>query len=372
MIEVSGSLTPDLAVCSTRVAESCYREYGLLLGNGTTALALACRMTPPGRKKVIVPAIACANVLFAIYYAECTPVFVDICPESGLLNSESVRVALECDPSIGAVVVVHTYGHVADLRRIAIHARAVGALVIEDAAQAQGGVYADGLPLGALGDLSLVSFGHTKILDVGGGGVLMTDRRDMYDTCLKLTAELALPPSDLEVRFAQYRSRYYSEWNVRASDPSALIRVGLLHRRFREAFLYRADDTTARRIISELPMLSSLAVTRVELAAEYSMLLAGLDAIRLCIVAPGSIPWRFIFRAPAHQRDSLVERLRHFGVDASCWYPSLAHFCAVEQGSAALPNAEAFEQEVVNLWVTPGYDWQQSHVACMLIRDYFD
>lgn len=368
---MSGSLTPDLAACGSRVAESCHREYGLLLGSGTTALSLACRMTPPGRKKVVVPAIACANVLFAIHYAECTPVFVDIFPESGLLDPESVRVALDRDPLIGAVLVVHTYGHVADLRRIAGHARATGALVIEDAAQAQGGMYGDGLPLGALGDLSLVSFGHTKILDVGGGGVLMTDNRDMYEACLALVEELPLPPDDLEARFAQYRSRYYSDWSVRASDPSALTRIGMLHRHFREAFLHRADDATARRVIAGLPMLPFLASARVELAAEYASLLADVIAIRLCTVEAGSVPWRFVFRAPAHERDALVECLRRSGLDASCWYPSLARFYAAEPGSATLPHADAFEQEVVNLWVTPGYDRQQIHAACMSIQNFF-
>ena len=363
---------PVLAACGSMVAQSCQREYGLLLGSGTAALALACRMVPPGRKKVIVPAIACANVLYAVRYSECMPVFVDICPESGVLDPESVRVALQRDPAIGAVIVAHTYGHVADLRRVAGHARATGALVIEDAAQAQGGVYADGSPLGALGDLSLVSFGHTKILNVGGGGVLMTDRRDMYEDCLALTADLPLRPVDLAARFAQYRSSYYCAWSARVNDPAALLNIDMLHLHFRETFLHRADDATARQIIAGLPMLSALAAARVELAAEYATLLSGVDAIRLCTVAPGSVPWRFVFRAPAHERDLLVDRLRDSSLDVSCWYPSLAHFCATASTHSALPNADAFEQEVVNLWVTPGYDRQHIQTACALIRDYFD
>lgn len=365
-------LTPDLAACGSKVAESCQRAFGLLLGSGTTALALACRMTPPGRRKVIVPAIACTHVLFAVLYAECEPVFVDICPESGLLDPELVRIALEQDPTIGAVLVVHTYGHIADIQSIAGHAKTSEALVIEDLAQAQGGVYANGRPLGALGDLSLVSFGHTKILDVGGGGALMTDRRDLYEASLALAAELPPPPVDLDTRLAQYRSSYYSEWSARVSDPSALIRIGMLHRHYRDAFLHRADNAMARRIIAALPTLQSHVAARMALAAEYAVLLADLDTIRLSSVAPGSVPWRFVFRVSANERDALVGRLRHVGVDASCWYPNLAHFCAVESARLALPNAVSFGQEVVNLWVTPGYDRKKIHTACSLIRGYFD
>ncbi len=371
-IEVPSCLTPDLAACGSKVAESCQRRFGLLLGSGTTALTLACRLTPPNRKKVILPAIACTHILFAVIYAECTPVFVDICPESGLLDPELVRVALEQDPEIGAVLVVHTYGHIADLHRIAGYASTNGAIVIEDAAQAQGGMYADGRPVGAFGDLSLVSFGHTKILDVGGGGVLMTDRRDLYEASLALAAELPPPPDDLEARLGQFRSNYYSEWRARVGDPSALIRIGLLHRHYRDVFLYRADDSMARRIIDALPSLPSQVSARLALAAEYAVLLADIDAIRLCRVAPSSVPWRFVIRVPANERDALVCHLRNVGVDVSCWYPTLAHFWEVEPSRPALPNAVSFAQEVLNLWVTPGYDRHKIEAAGTLIRGYFD
>lgn len=369
---MSGALTLNLATCGSKVADLCERKYGLLLGSGTTALTLACRMTPPGRKKIIVPAIACAHVLFAVLYAECTPVFVDICPENGLIDPEMVRVALELDPAIGAVIVVHTYGNIAELHSIASYAKASGALVIEDAAQAQGGVYADGRPLGSLGDLSLISFGHTKILDSGGGGVFMTDRRDMYEAGLALAEGLPASPVDLEARFAQYRSSYYSEWNARASDASALIRIGLLYRHFRDMFLHRATDEMARRIIVALPTLPSRVAERVDMATEYASLLAGMSAVRLCRMAQGSAPWRFVFRVPANERDALVKQLRSTGVDVSCWYPSLVQFLRPESAQRTLLNADAFAQEVVNLWVTPGYDREQIHATCALIRGYFD
>lgn len=369
---MSDHFAREIAACGFKVAESCHREYGLLLGSGTAALVLACRMAPPDRKKIIVPAIACVNVLFAVLYAECTPVFVDICAETGLLDPNSVRIALEQDAEIGAVLVVHTYGHVADLHSIANYARANGAVVIEDAAQAQGCTYADNRPVGALGDLALVSFGHTKILDAGGGGVLMTDRRDMYEACLRLAAELPPPPVDLEERYADYRSRYYSEWAARARDPLALQRIGMLYRYFREAFLHRGDEAMSKRIIDALPYLSQQVSARLALAAEYTAQLAGTRNVRLCEPAPGAVPWRFVFRVPAAERDALVECLRRAAVDVSCWYPSLQHFYANVTIGATLPNANTFAQEVVNLWVTPGYDKQKIHIACALIRDYFD
>jgi len=364
-------LTPDRAICGSKVAGSCHRDYGLLVGSGTTALALACMMTPHARKKVIVPAISCVQVLYAVLYANCEPIFVDICSESGLLDPNMVRAALEQDPTIGAVIVAHTFGHIADVCKIASYAHTCGTLVIEDVAQAQGGEYADGRPLGAIGDISIVSFGHTKILDVGDGGVLMTDRHDIYDACVLLAKELQPPPINLEARFTEYRSLYYLEWDSRAEDPAALNRIGKLYHDFKDIFLHREGNTTATKIISLLPMLPMKVAARRELAAEYTALLKDSDAIRLCEIESGSVPWRFVCRVPAHERNILVGLLRKAGVDVSCWYPCLTNFFKNDSDSKILPNADAFANEVINLWVTPGYEKQHIHLACTIICEYF-
>lgn len=367
---MSKILTHEVEVCGLRVAESCHRKYGLLLGSGTTALFLACRMTPPGRKKVIVPAIACANVLFAVLYADCTPIFVDICADTGLIDSDLVCKILDQDSEVGAVLVVHTYGNVADLQSIANHARLKGVLVIEDAAQALGGSYPDARPLGALGDLAIVSFGHTKILNAGGGGVLMTDRQDLYEACLAFTSELPPMPVNLEDQFSDYRSRYYTEWDERASDSLALHRIGMLHKNFRTTFLHRADEAISKRITLMLSTLPLRVAERLYLAAEYTTRLAGCKRVKLCVTTSGSVPWRFVFRVPALERDALVDYLRLASVDVSCWYPCLAHFYTNGSNDKSLPNADAFAQEVVNLWVTPGYDRRKINIACTLIQDY--
>ena len=353
------------------VAALCHREYGLLLGSGTTALTLACSMAPSGRKKIIVPAISCLSVLYAVLYAECEPVFVDVLPDTGLLDPESVNEAINRDPLIGAVIVVHTYGYVADCHAIAAIARPKGVLVIEDAAQAQGGQYADGQPLGALGDLSLVSFGHTKILDVGCGGILMTDSAQMHAACLALSQDLPITPSNLNDLFAEYRAKYYANWGLRNSDPLALGRAGKLYLSFREIFLHRPDDETARRIIAALPNLQAQVSARKVLAAQYLVGLLDTPGIRCCNAPAGSVPWRFVFLAPEGERDALLEHLRSHDLDASSWYPSLQCFHEGDGTQAALPNATAFARQVINLWLTLGYSSKRIDMACALIQDYF-
>jgi len=364
-------VNPEAKVCADKVAESCHRKFGLLVGSGTTSLALACRMAPVGRKRVIVPAISCIHVLYAILYAECEPVFVDVLPNTGLLDPEAVRQALERDPVIGAVIVVHTYGYVADVHAIASIARSKSVLVIEDAAQAQGGSYADGSPVGSLGDLSLVSFGHTKILDLGSGGVLMMDSQEMYSACLALMENLAVTPINLDDLLASFRSNYYSNWRLRTSDPLALSRIGKLYLSYSNVFIHRSDNATPKRVITALPRLQDRVAERRELASKYTFRLADVTEIQLCRISSGSVPWRFVFLAPENERESLLERLRCGDVDASSWYPSLAPFYKSTSDPQDLPNSAIFERKVINLWTTPGYGVRRVDLACDLIRGHF-
>lgn len=364
------SPTNHADICAAQVARLCKRKYGLLVGSGTTALTLACSMVPAGRKKVIIPAISCISVLYSVLFAGCEPIFVDINPDTGLIDLESARKVINQDPLIGALIVVHTYGYAVNFQSIMKVAREKGVLIIEDAAQAHGGSHVDGQPLGALGDLSLVSFGHTKVLDLGGGGVLMTDSYQIYSACRSLADNLPVTPQNLCDLSEEYRANYYSNWELRNGDPLALRRIGKFYLSFREMFLHRSEDETARRISAALPSLGAEVSSRRALATYYKTCLINVPGIRFCNTSNGSVPWRFIFLVPDRERDTLLDYLRKSGIDASSWYPSLA--CFHERGERAnkLPNAEAFERQVINLWLTSGYNKKLIETTCSLIQEY--
>lgn len=353
------------------VSRSCRRQYGLLLGSGTTALFLACNIVPQDRHKVVVPAITCTSVLFAVLHAGCEPVFVDVLPESGLIDPQSFRKAVDRDPLIGAVVIVHTFGNVADFKSIAAIAQLNNILIIEDAAQAQGATYPDGMPVGALGDLSLVSFGKTKILDLNGGAVLMTDSSEIHSRCIYLSQKLPPRPSNIDNLFTSFRSLYYENWHARKIDPLALFRIGKMYIQFRQAFFHRANEVVANRIISALPKLNAEKMERLKLAAEYTHRLSGLSEIKFINLAGGSVPWRYVILVPENDRDILIEDLRKSNLDASSWYPSLTNFYSKDADHISLPQATAFENQVLNFWVNPGYGINHIRDVCSLIRKYF-
>jgi perosamine synthetase len=144
----------------------------LLLDGGTSALALSLSGAVrelPGRP-VALPAYGCFDIATAAITAGAPVVLYDTDPATLAPEPESFQSALDQRPA--AVVLAHLYGIPIDIPRLADRVRAVGALLIEDAAQGSGASLA-GLALGSFGDVGILSFGRGKGVTGGGGGALI-------------------------------------------------------------------------------------------------------------------------------------------------------------------------------------------------------
>ena len=154
-------------------AEFCGMRHAIGCCNGTVAvhLALLAAGVGPG-DEVIVPTLTYVASANPILYQGATPVFVDSEPETWNMDPEAVASAIT--PRTKAIVVVHLYGHPADMDPIVAVAREHGVAVVEDAAEAHGAEY-KGRRAGALGDVATFSFYGNKIITTGEGGMVLCD-----------------------------------------------------------------------------------------------------------------------------------------------------------------------------------------------------
>jgi perosamine synthetase len=157
------------------VAEELRRRYRasdvLLTDSGTSALVLALRMLLPAGGTIACPAYACIDITAAALRAGVRVRLYDLDPTTLSPDLDSVQKAL--DRRVDAILVAHLYGYPADVRAVKELAEARGVAIIEDAAQAAGGMLG-GTPLGALADVSILSFGRGKGVTAGSGGALLT------------------------------------------------------------------------------------------------------------------------------------------------------------------------------------------------------
>src|SRR5499426_2580481 len=167
------------------LAAQCGVRWALGVASGTDALrlALAAVGVGPG-DEVITPAFSFVASATTITMVGATPVFVDIDPVTYAMDVEAAARALT--PRTRAIMPVHLYGHPAPMDRVVELARARRLAVVEDAAQAVGGAWAE-RPIGAWGDAACLSFYPTKNLGAcGDGGMVLTDRQDVAERVAKL------------------------------------------------------------------------------------------------------------------------------------------------------------------------------------------
>lgn len=170
-------LGDELAAFESEFAAYCGVTHAIGVGNGLDALLLIFRayrelgLLRDG-DEVIVPGNTFIASLLAISENRLVPVPAEPDPESFNLDPERARAAI--GPRTRAILAVHLYGQLADMRALAELAREHDLLLIEDAAQAHGAA-CDGHRAGSFGDAAGFSFFPTKNFGaLGDAGAVVT------------------------------------------------------------------------------------------------------------------------------------------------------------------------------------------------------
>ena len=264
-------------------------RHALCVNAGSSALICALVGSGVGRgDEVIVPAYTWNATPNAVIASGAVPVLAEV-NETLTLDPEDV--VRKLTPRTKAILPVHMRGAPADMDALAAIAREHGLVVVEDVCQAAGATFR-GQRLGTFGDGGAFSLQFNKIITTGEGGVLVTDRDDVY--------ELAIDVHDCagSVRRGAGLPRFPG-WNFRASElQGAVARVqltrldGLLER-------MRANQSRLAEHVGRLPGLTLRAAND-----------EGGDA-GICLVA---------FTATPALATEAVDALRAEGVEATTIY----------------------------------------------------
>lgn len=152
-------------------------KYALAVSSGSAALLCAAAAAGLGAgDEVIIPSFAWFTDYCVLVNLGITPVFADIGTD---LDMDPVDFERKITPKTKAVIPVHYQGGPAKIDEITRIAKEHGLIVIEDCAQALGGEY-HGKKLGNFGDMAITSFQTHKMITSGEGGMLFTNREDLY------------------------------------------------------------------------------------------------------------------------------------------------------------------------------------------------
>ncbi len=292
------------------------------VANGTEAIELALRAVGvKAGEAVATVANTVSATAAAIEQLGARLVFVEIDPATMLMSAEALAAVLAREGgAVKAVVLVQLYGQTAPMDRIVELARAHGAKVVEDCAQAHGAAWR-GRKAGAWGDAAAFSFYPTKNLGALGDGGAVFAR------------DAGVAARVRQLRQYGWRERYVSEIAGRNS---------------------RLDEVQAAVLRVKLCHLDAENAVRRALAARYLERLVG-SGLRLPVVADGAEPVWHQFVVRTAERDALRARLAARGVMGGVLYPVPLHRQpAYAQPATSLPETERACAEVLSLPLHPG------------------
>jgi len=156
-------------------------DYGVSCKNSTHSLKIALQSLGVIQgEEVIMSPYASVTSATAVLLNNAVPIFVDIDPETYLIDPLKIESAIT--PRTKAIMAVHIAGVPCDMDTISHIAKKHGLRVIEDCAQALGAEWA-GQRVGSFGDVGVFSFLSSKTLTCGESGMVVTNDQEISDLC---------------------------------------------------------------------------------------------------------------------------------------------------------------------------------------------
>ncbi|HEX6946691.1 MAG TPA: DegT/DnrJ/EryC1/StrS family aminotransferase [Acidimicrobiia bacterium] len=290
--------------------------HAVAVANGTVAIEIGLQAIGIGPgDEVIVPSLTFMATANAVRRVGAEPVFADIDPKTYCISPETVAPLI--GPRTRAVIVVHLYGHPADMDGFASLADETGIEILEDAAQGIGSTWR-GRHVGSFGRFGTFSLYATKNVTSGEGGMITTADDTVADIARSLRSHQS----------RMVGGRLQVATNARMTDIAAAIgRV-------------------------QLSRLDEIQSARRRLAAEYDRRLD--SRVTTPYVAPEAVHGWHQYTVRVPDRDTLVELAAERGVGTAVYYPVPVHLTETYQDiGPSLPETEAAAREVLSLPIRP-------------------
>lgn len=173
-------------------------KYAVSVNSATSGLYAAVGATGvgPGDEVIVSPFTMSSSATCALIY-NAIPVFADI--QDDIFNLSPQSIEKRITPHTKAIVVVHLFGHPADMDPIMKLAKRHNLKVIEDCAQAPMAKY-KGRYVGTIGDIGVFSLNCHKHIQTGEGGIVVTNDGKLYDklTLIRNHGEIAATDRKLD------------------------------------------------------------------------------------------------------------------------------------------------------------------------------
>lgn len=292
-----------------RFAEYHGVEHAVAFNSATAALhAAVVGAGVQAGEEVIVPPYTFTSTATCALMQNAIPVFADI--DDVVFGLDPSAVERSITPLTRAIIVVHLFGHPANIKNIMEIARRYHLRVIEDCAQALGAI-CDGQLVGTFGDCGVFSFTESKTITTGEGGMLITN-----DASIAEAARLVRNHGEMVV-----------EGQTERSYSSSML-----------GWNYRMTEIEAALGITQLSRLDALNEVRVRLADYLSAKIANIEGVSvpICVARARHVYYVYTMKHDEERcgmpREVFVKAMNAEGIPFSAGYVRPLYLAPLYQG----------------------------------------
>jgi UDP-4-amino-4-deoxy-L-arabinose-oxoglutarate aminotransferase len=325
---------PKTAAFEKALAEYAGLKHVVGVSSCTTALFLCLEGMGIGEGDEVITTpmtfIATANV---VLHVGAKPVLVDVEADTGNVDANRIEDAIT--PRTRAILPVHLYGLLADMKSIGEIGARRGIPILEDAAHALE-AERDGARPGTTGKAVCYSFYATKNLTCGEGGAIGTNDDALDERIRKLRLHgMSKGAAD------RYTGRY-QHWDM-------------------ELLGYKANmsDIQSALMLGQIPRLQAQLDRREAICRRYEAAFRGIPGLSFPVVPQGARSARHLFTiwVPKERRDETLWKLQERGIGVAVNYRAihLLSYYAAQFGfrPGDFPNAERIGDSTITLPLYP-------------------
>lgn len=300
-------------------------KYVVSLNSATSGLRLAYDMAGvrPGDEVVTTPyTMVATNTAILEQFAK--PVFADVQYETADLDPKDIEHRI--NEKTKAIVCVHWGGYICDMDEIIKIASDHNLPVIEDAAQALGGIY-KGKSVGSISDFTVFSLQAVKHITTCDGGMLSVIDKEKYQEAS--------------------RKRWYGidragrKPSILGHDPTYDIReVG---------YKYHMNDIAATLGLEQLKYFDEIFQRRAQIAKVYREELEGTKGVTLLESKKDRVNANWMFAVHVERRTKFAEVMHSKGIDVEVHNWRNDKYTVFGGLRKDLPNTERLDETLISI-----------------------
>jgi dTDP-4-amino-4,6-dideoxygalactose transaminase len=235
----------------------------------------------------------------SILHAGAKPVFVDVEQETGNINAKLIERAIT--PNTKAIMPVHLYGQMCDMKALKSIADKHNLIIIEDCAHCIEAVRDDIQP-GQLGDTGCFSFYATKNITSGEGGAVTTNNAQIARKLKMLRLH------GMSEHAAERYSKEYKHWDMEILG-----------------WKYNMSNIQAALLLNQLERIDKYWKRREQISHLYEESFSNITGITCLKIVPGSKSARHLFTilVDPKRRDDILHKIQEKNVGVAVNYRAI-------------------------------------------------